>query len=304
MSLHPFITAMMASLEGRPALSAGSPDDARALVAAGRPALGDGPAMAEMKDVTIAGRSGPVPARLYLPSETLRGIIVYLHGGGWVVGTLDDYATYAKALAAAANCAVLLPDYRLAPEHPFPAGLEDTEDALRWTARGETGLPAGLPIVLAGDSAGANLATVAARRLLDEIPIRLQVLTYPVTACDFDNSSYAAHGAGLPLTRRDMEWFFEHYAPRQSWNEPDISPLAAANLAGMPETVLVTAEYDVLCDEGEAYADALRAAGVRVTQRRVEGVTHGFIRLHNLFDVARTELETVAADIVRAIETI
>jgi acetyl esterase len=124
---------------------------------------------------------------------TPRGVIVYLHGGGWVVGTLDDYATYAKSLAAATNCAVLLPDYRLAPEHPFPAGLEDTEDALRWTARGETGLPAGLPIVIAGDSAGANLATVAARRLRGEIPIRLQVLTYPVTACDFDNSRTAAH---------------------------------------------------------------------------------------------------------------
>jgi len=302
-SLHPFITAMLASLEGRPAISAGSPEDARALVAAGRQVLGEGPAMALTQDVAIPGRSGSITARLYRPVETPRGVIVYLHGGGWVVGALDDYATYAKALAAATNCAVLLPDYRLAPEHPFPAGLEDTEDAIRWAARGETGLPANLPLVIAGDSAGANLATVAARRLRGEVQIRLQVLTYPVTACDFDNGSYSAHGAGLPLTRRDMEWFFEHYAPRQIWGEPDISPLAATDLAGMPETVLVTAQYDVLCDEGEAYADALRAAGVRVTQRRVDGVTHGFIRLHNLFDVARTELETVAADIVRAIET-
>lgn len=303
MSLHPFITAMLATLAGRPAISAGSPEDARALVAAGRPVLGEGPAMARTQDVAIPGRSGSIPARLYRPVETPRGVIVYLHGGGWVVGALDDYATYAKALAAATNCAVLLPDYRLAPEHQFPAGLEDTEDAIRWAARGETGLPANLPLVIAGDSAGANLATVAARRLRGEVKIRLQVLTYPVTACDFDNSSYTAHGAGLPLTRRDMEWFFEHYAQRQIWGEPDISPLAATDLAGMPETVLVTAQYDVLCDEGEAYADALRAAGVRVTQRRVDGVTHGFIRLHNLFDVARTELETVAADIVRAIET-
>lgn len=292
---------MLAKMEGRPALSAGSPDDARALIAAGRSVLGAGPELERVEDIEIASAGATIAARLYVPSPKPTGIIVYIHGGGWVIGTPDDYDAYVRTLAAQTGCAVLFPDYRLAPENPFPAGLDDSEAAIRAAAGGIAGLPPSQPLVVAGDSAGANLATVAARRLRGEIAIRLQALSYPTVGCDFDTASYAAHGTGLPLTRRDMEWFFAHYAPREAWGHADISPLTADDLRGMPETVLVTAEYDVLCDEGEAYAQALRAAGVKVTQRRIDGVTHGFVRLHNLFDVAHAELETLSKDIVRAI---
>lgn len=295
MPLHPFIEALLKQLAGRPAFSDGSPDDARALVAAGRAAIGPGPAMLAVRDLAVPGRAGGVPVRLFMPTESPSGVIVYLHGGGWVVGALDDFDTLARTLAVESGCAVVLVDYRLAPEHPFPAGLEDGEDVLRWVARqGEATFGARLPIVVAGDSAGANLAAVAARRLRGEVEIVLQGLVYPVADSDFTTASYERHGEGLTLTRADMAWFFRHYAPPALWSSPDISPLRAPDLSGLPPALVVVAEYDVLADEGAAYAARLREAGVVVTERHVAGATHGFIRLHTLFDVARAEVEALA----------
>ncbi|WP_406857624.1 alpha/beta hydrolase [Alsobacter sp. KACC 23698] len=298
MTLHPFIAAMLEQLKGRPALSAGSPEDARAMVAAARAVIGRGPAMAGVRDIQIPTRAGSVAARLYRPSGAPAGMLVYLHGGGWVVGALDDYDALARTLAAQSGCAVLLPDYRLAPEHPFPAGLEDAVDAVLH-ARTLAGPEA--PLLVAGDSAGANLAVVAARKLRGEVALAGQVLIYPVADSDFDRPSYREFGAGLPLTRDDMVWFFRHYAPEALWTSPDIAPLRAAHdLAGLPPTLLVLAECDVLADEGRAFADALEGAGVQVARRKAEGVTHGFIRLHNLFDVAAREVEAVADFAARA----
>jgi acetyl esterase len=298
MTLHPFIAAMLEQLKGRPALSAGSPEDARAMVAAARAVIGRGPAMAEVREIQIPTRAGSVAARLYRPSDAPAGLLVYLHGGGWVVGALDDYDALARTLAAQSGCAVLLPDYRLAPEHPFPAGLEDAVDAVLH-ARTLAGPEA--PLLVAGDSAGANLAVVAARKLRGEVALAGQALIYPVADSDFDRPSYREYGAGLPLTRDDMVWFFRHYAPEALWTSPDIAPLRAAHdLAGLPPTLLVLAECDVLADEGRAFADALEGAGVQVARRTAEGVTHGFIRLHNLFDVAAREVEAVADFAARA----
>ncbi len=298
MPLHPFIAGLLEKMAGRPGLSDGSPDDGRATVAAGRAALGQGPDMVSVDEVAVPARAGSVPVRVFRPSAEPDGQIVYLHGGGWVIGTLDDFDTYARALAAASNCTVLLVDYRLAPEHPYPAALEDCEDAVRWAAA--DGPAARLPLVIAGDSAGANLATIVARRQKGAVPIALQVLYYPVTDCDFSTRSYAARGTGLPLTAKDMRWFFEHYAPAGLWADPDISPLRSEELAGSPPAVVVTAEYDVLCDEGEAYAERLRKAGVAVTRRRLDGSPHGFVRMHNIFELAGKELETVASEINQA----
>jgi acetyl esterase len=297
MALHPFIAALVDSLKALPALSAGSPDDARAFVAAGRARLGAGPALHRVENLRIAGQDGQVPARLYLPEATPHATIVFLHGGGWVVGALDDYDTYLRTLTARSGLAVLAVDYRLAPEHPFPAGLTDCHDVLVAVLAGAVpGLPAG-PVVVMGDSAGGNLATVACAGMAGRVA--LQVLYYPVTDHDFARPSYAAHGTGLPLTAADMAWFFLHYAPPTQWADPAISPLRHPDLSGHPPALVVTAEYDVLCDEGEAYADLLAQAGVAVTRRRVPGVTHGFIRLHPLFDGADAELTTIAADIRR-----
>ena len=301
MPLHPFIDAMLAKLAGRPMLSAGSPEEARAMVAAGRQALGAGPDLAVVRDIAIPTRSGSVPARYLASSDAPDGLLLYLHGGGWVVGALDDFDVYARTLAAESGYGVLLLDYRLAPEHPFPAGLEDCIDVLAACIEAKvTGVPVTSPLVVAGDSAGANLATVAIRKSARRDSVALQVLYYPVADCDFASSSYIAHADGVGLTAHDMEWFFRHYAPSELWSSPDISPLRAGDLPGMPPAIIVTAEYDVLCDEGEAYAAMLRKHGVPVTLRRLDGLTHGFVRLHNLFDVPMNELKAVAAEISAA----
>jgi acetyl esterase len=295
MTLHPFITALLGKMKERPALSAGTPADARAMVAAGRAVLGAGPALAEIRDLAVPTRGGSLRARLYRPEGSVHGLIVYLHGGGWMIGEIEDYDTLARTLAGESGCAVLLPDYRLAPEYPFPAGLEDAEDVLTYAARGTVELLGqSLPVVVGGDSAGANLATVALRRLRGSVEAVAQFLIYPVTDCDFERPSYGSYGAGLPLTRQDMIWFFRHYAPERFWSSPDIAPLRAGDLGGLPPALVTVAEYDVLADEGRAYADRLEQAGIRVTRRIAPGVTHGFIRLHNLFDTARDEVRAAA----------
>lgn len=304
MALDPFIVAMLAKLKsiGQPALSAGTPAETRAMLAAGRAALGAGPDMAKVRSLKIPTRSGSIDGRLFVPTADPAGLVVYQHGGGWVVGGLDDFETLARQLARLSGAAVLLTDYRLAPEHPFPAGLEDTEDALMWASDNvQDLLGRSAPLVVAGDSAGANLSTVAVRRLRGRVAAVLQVLIYPVTDCRFDTPSYQEHGEGLPLTRKDMEWFFGHYAPSGLHGTPDIAPLRADDLAGLPPAFVVTAEHDVLCHEGEAYAQKLAMAGVPVRSRRYEGVTHGFIRLHNLFGVAETAVSDVAEAIRDAV---
>ncbi len=297
MALNPFITAMLEALKDAPALSDGTPDAARAFVAAGRERLGSGPAMFCAEDREIPGRSVAVPARILVPKTDPDGVIVFFHGGGWVVGELGDYETYTRTLAQRTGFAVLSVGYRLAPEAPYPVGLEDCEDALNAVLTGKVpGVPKG-PVVVMGDSAGANLATVCCAGLSDPTAVALQVLYYPVTDHDFTRPSYRAHGTGLPLTATDMGWFFDHYAPREKWQDPSISPLRRADLGTLPPAIIVTAEYDVLHDEGEAYADLLEAEGVPVIRRRVDGVTHGFIRLHPLFDVADEELSTISENI-------
>lgn len=296
MTLHPFIAAMLEQMKGRPGLSAGTPQQARAMVAASRPVLGEGPALAEVRDLEIPTRGGAIKARLFRPGPSPAGLIVYLHGGGWMIGTLNDYDALARTLAAESGCAVLLPDYRLAPEHPFPAGLEDAEDVLvRAALAGEALIGTSLPLVVAGDSAGGNLATVAALKLRGHVALAAQILIYPVADSDFERPSYHAFGKGLPLTRQDMVWFFHRYAPEHEWTSPRIAPLRADDLTGLPPTLIALAECDVLADEGRAYADALERAGIRVARREAAGVTHGFIRLHNLFDVARDEVKAAAA---------
>jgi acetyl esterase len=296
MTLHPFITAMLEQLKGRPALSAGTPAEARAMVAAGRSVLGAGPELPEIRDLSIPTRSGAIRTRFYAPEGAVTGLIVYLHGGGWMIGAIEDYDALARTLAAESGCAVLLPDYRLAPEHPFPSGLEDAEDVLAYAARHmDDLLGRSVPIAVAGDSAGANLATVAASRLRGAVELAAQILIYPVADSDFERPSYHGYGAGLPLTRQDMIWFFRHYASEGLWPSPEIAPLRSDNLGGLPPALVTVAEYDVLADEGCAYARKLEQAGIRVTLRVAPGVTHGFIRLHNLFEVAREEVRAAAA---------
>ena len=284
MPLHPFVIKMMdaARAANRPALSGGSPQQARDLVASGRSGLGAGPEVGDVSDFKIPMRSGSVPARLYRSQNAEHGLTVYFHGGGWVCGTLDDYDILARNLVHHSDCAVLMVDYRLAPEFAFPAGLEDAEDAITWAAKElETLIGKRLPLAVGGDSAGGNLATAALNSLRGKVDCALQLLLYPVTDANTERSSYIEFGEGLPLTRSDMQWFFGHYAPKALWADPRISPLQHPSLAGSPPAWIATAEYDVLRDEGEDYARRLKEAGVHVELRRVEGLAHGFARLSN-----------------------
>ncbi|WP_368680285.1 alpha/beta hydrolase (plasmid) [Rhodococcus opacus] len=302
MTLHPFFAAVVARNAGGPSLSSGPPARAREMVSAGRAALGAGPQMADVEEISITTRGGALSARLLVPDGEVAGVVVYFHGGGWVVGSIDDFDTLGRELAKRSRCAVLLPEYRLAPEHPFPAALEDAEDAIIWAAESLLRrFGSSAPIVVAGDSAGGNLATVAIRRLRRRVDVALQVLVYPVTNANFDTPSYLDSSDGMPLTRDDMKWFFSLYAPAQFWPEADIAPIRSASLSGLPRTVVITAEHDVLRSDGELYARALQEAGVDVAYRQYPGTVHGFLRLHNHVDTSSQALSDIADAISDAI---
>lgn len=219
--------------------------------------------------------------KVLVPSSAPAGLIVYYHGGGWVVGTIEDYQPLCRELAAGTGCSVVIVDYRLAPEHLYPAAAQDAWRALEWAADAMaefTGRQA--PLLVAGDSSGGNLAAVVAQRsrAAGGPAIALQVLAYPVTDCDLDTESYREPENQLLLTRETMRWFWNLYVPdHPSRAHPGASPLREPELAGLPAAIVVTAEHDVLRDEGEAYAWRMRAAGVPVTLRRFTGQMHGFL---------------------------
>ncbi|MCU1503916.1 MAG: Esterase [Ilumatobacteraceae bacterium] len=266
---------------GGKALHEGTPDEARALSKAFAAMAGPAPAMARVEDHEVPVAGGSVPVRVLVPAQGARGVIVYFHGGGWVIGAIDEFETMARKLAERSSCAVVLVDYRLAPEHVYPVAVDDSYAALEWTAARleEIAGRADVPLIVAGDSAGGNLAAVMALRARDRNgpQIALQVLIYPVTDADFERPSYVDPENQLLLTRDAMVWFWDHYVPDAGRRcEPDASPLQATNLADLPPAVVLTAEHDVLRDEGEAYAERLRDAGVPVELKRHAGQTHGF----------------------------
>ncbi|WP_277962533.1 alpha/beta hydrolase [Pseudomonas sp. RIT-To-2] len=255
------------------------PVEARDVMASLRPDI-VGPPMLRVEEVQLSG----VRLRVLTPGTSVRGAILYLHGGGWVVGNLDDFDPFARQLAHQTGCTVVLVDYRLAPEFPFPAALDDIEQAARWVTDRRTelaGAPNG-PLIVAGDSAGGNLAAVFAQRAAQcgELQWALQVLIYPVTQADLDGPAYHDPHRQLLLSREDMRWFWDHYVPDVSQRtQVAASPLAAKDLRGLPPAVVVTAEYDVLREEGEAYAERLRQAGIAVSARCFEGQMHGFVTM-------------------------
>jgi acetyl esterase len=272
-----------AAAGGKP-LHESTPEEARALGAAFAALAGPEPEMARAEDHRVAGVDGDVPVRVLVPLQGARGVIVYYHGGGWVLGAIDEFDTLARKLAERTSCAVVVVDYRLAPEHRYPAAVEDSYIALRWVGEhlSEIAGTEDVPLIVAGDSAGGNLAAVMALRARDQggPPIALQVLIYPVTDADLDRPSYTDPENQLLLTRDAMRWFWDHYLPDESHRtEPDAAPLRAADLSGLPPAVVLTAEHDVLRDEGEAYAERLEEAGVPVDFKRHAGQMHGFFTL-------------------------
>ena len=260
-----------------------SPEEARGFGGAIAEMAGPAPPMARVEEHTIETGDGAFSLRVLVPKEDPPGVIVYYHGGGWVIGSIDETDTMARKLAERTSCAVVNVEYRLAPEHRYPTAADDCYAALEWTASHLQDIAgADVPVFVAGDSAGGNLSAVVARRARDRggPEIALQILIYPVTDADFDRESYVDPANELLLTREAMVWFWDHYVPDPAQrSEPDASPLQTDDLSGLPPAVVLTAEHDVLRDEGEAYAKRLEEAGVPVNFQRHKGQMHGFFTL-------------------------
>ena len=260
-----------------------TPEDARAYRAELAALNGPAPRMARVEDHTIEQPDGSFQVRVLVPIEPSVGVIVYYHGGGWVVGSMDESDTLGRKLAERTSCAVVLVDYRLAPEHRYPVAVDDSYAALEWTAEHMNEIAGGdVPLIVAGDSAGGNLSAVMAIRARDRNgpSIAMQVLVYPVTDANFDRPSYVDPENQLLLTRDSMIWFFDHYIPDVARRrEPEASPLHTPDLSGLPPAVILTAEHDPLLDEGEEYAQRLADAGVEVNAQRHKGQMHAFFAL-------------------------
>ncbi len=302
MSLDPQVQeflAEIAALEGPP-LESLSVDEARQACMLDAQTLGDPEPVGDVCDQRIPGPGGEIPVRIYRPLDSTSDglpVLVFFHGGGWVVCNVDTHDTLCRSLANAAGYLVVAVDYRLAPEHKFPAAVEDCYAATQWVAEAAEELGADRNrIVVGGDSAGGNLATVVsllARDAGKPLP-QMQILIYPVTDYNLNTASYLANGEGYNLTRNMMRWFFDCYlnseADGADWR---VSPLRVDDLRGLPPALVITAEYDPLRDEGEAYAARLADAGVPVTLTRYDGMVHPFIRRIHRFDKARDAFDQI-----------
>lgn len=251
-----------------------------------------------VRNLSIPGPRGEIPIRVYRPDARDVPVVVFYHGGGWTLGTLNSIDGVCRELANRADCAVVSVDYRLAPEHPFPAGVDDAVTALDWVVEHAAtfgGDPTRLGV--AGTSAGGNLAAVVAlhAREFDGPTLSRQSLLYPITNHAFDTDSYDENGDGPLLTRADMEWFWDHYlrSPVDGRN-PFASPLLADDLSGLPPATVVTAGRDPLRDEGIAYAERLDDAGVAVEHDHYPGMTHGFLSLTGDVTTADKAMDSVA----------
>ncbi len=260
-----------------------------------------GEPVAHVENRSIPGPAGAVPVRVYRAEgvATPAPGVVYFHGGGWVVGDLESEDNFCRALANRTDAIVVSVDYRLAPEHRCPAAAEDCYAATRWVADHGAAIGVdGTRIAIAGDSAGGNLTAVVALLARDRggPSLRHQVLIYPVADHDFETQSYRDNATGYLLTRASMQWFWSHYAPDEAQRRAvHASPLRAEKLVGLPPATVITAEYDPLRDEGEAYAARLREAGVATVATRYDGQVHGFVSLFDVFEQGKVATEQIAA---------
>lgn len=295
--LHPQAKVLLEQMKamGLPPLSSMTPVECREVMTA-MSANVPVPDIGETRDVVC----NDIACRLYRPvgssSTDALGVIVWFHGGGWVVGSVDGSDRTCRSLANASGCAVVSVEYRLAPEHPFPAAPDDCFAALRGVVASAAAL--GIDpsrIAVGGDSAGGNLAAVVALRARDEggPALLFQLLVYPVTDGSMTSESYTENATGFFLEKTDMEWFYDLYAgPRDHWQ---VSPSRATDLSGLPSALVITASHDPLRDEGEAYGRALANAGVKATVTRYPGVIHGFFSLTDPLDLARVAVAEAGA---------
>jgi acetyl esterase len=291
MPLDPQVRTYLDSIADVPPLYSYPVDEARAAYEAGVP-LTSGPAddVASVENRTLPGPQGPIPVRIYESGE-VRGTFVFFHGGGWVVGNLDTHDVMCRAIARRAGCRLVSVDYRLAPEHRYPAAVVDTWAALAWHLHASDG-----PVAVGGDSAGGNLAAVCAVRARDRgFPLAVQLLLYPALDPRMDTATYREFADGYRLTRAGMEWYWGHYLGDESRADPEVNPLLQADLSGVAPAFVTTAEFDPLRAEGEAYAERLREAGVPVSLKRYEGLIHGLYTLAGVVDRVAEAYDDAAA---------
>jgi acetyl esterase len=291
---------------GRPPYHQLSPKEARQMFRDTRPAsTPPAPQIGPVRDIAADGPAGPIPLRIYRPaavSDSQRlPALVFFHGGGWVIGDLETHDVACRQVTAEAGVSVIAVDYRLAPEHKFPAAVDDAWAATRWIVAhaDELGIDA-TRLAVGGDSAGGNLAAVVALLARDAgTPrISLQILTYPVTDLLTESQSYADLADGYMLTRESMRWFKAHYlAKAEDAADWRVSPLRAPSLAGLPPALVITAGYDPLGDEGEAYARRLREAGVTVDAVCFGGMIHGFVPMGGLIETAFRAVTLIAGSL-------
>ena len=264
-----------------------SPEEARAnMLARPRP---EGPEVAKVEDRTIANGNFQVPVRIYTPAGSGPfPVLSWFHGGGWVLGNLETADATARHLAVGAGCVVVSVDYRLAPEAKFPVPFDDCYAATQWIVQNAASINVDPSrIAVGGDSAGGNLAAGICLAAKDRggLPIAFQLLVYPVTAVDFSTGSYKQNADGYLLTMDGMKWYWNHYLSSDAdASNPYAAPLAAKDLSGLPPALVITAEFDPLRDEGEAYAKKLQDAGVATTATRYDGMIHGFFGMSAVLD--------------------
>ena len=310
--LHPQARALLRMIEekGVPPTHTLAPVEARAFYRERRTfTQPDPPQVASVRDLQAPGPAGPIPLRSYrpagAPADAVLPVLVYYHGGGWVIGDLDTHDVLCRQLCNLSGCAVVAVDYRMGPEHRFPAAVDDALAATRWVRSQARELkldPARLAV--GGDSAGGNLAAVVALAARDtgDLPIVFQLLIYPATDQRRGWPSHAANGQGYLLTRESMDYYHDHYIadPAQDldWRA---SPLLHANHAKLPPAFVVTAGYDPLRDEGLQYAHKLSEAGNRAALVNFERQIHGFITMGRVIDEANVAVQLCAAQLKQAL---
>ena len=271
---------------------------------AGIPKLvGEGPPVARVEDFEIPVERASILARLFVAQANPEGVLVYLHGGGWVVGSVQEFDALCRELAVRTGYAIIAVNYRKAPEFPFPVPVDDSWTALQWVAEHAERLFGGsLPLLIGGDSAGGNLAIAMTLRARAAGWPRLaaQVLIYPVTDCGMQTPSYLDVANQLSLTKEAMQWYWEHYIPEPATRAlPEASPLRVSDCSGLPCAIVLTAEHDVLRDEAEEYVARLRAAGVVVSHQRFTGQMHAFLMMGDVLPGSAAGLEFIRTELSR-----
>ena len=308
MPIDPAAQMILDAFAALPALGTMDPVPTRELFEASAAPIDPIP-MESVEDRVIPGPGGDLPIRIYSPFGKVFGapgpVMVFFHGGGWVVGSINDHDRMARRLADDIGCVVVSVGYRLAPEHKYPAAADDSYAATEWVAANAASLNVDPDrLIVCGDSAGGNLATVVALRARDENgpKVAYQLLIYPVTGTPYDGrASYVRNGEGYLLTKLSMEWFTDHYArSTDDHSDPYFAPINAKDLSGLPPAHIITGEFDPLCDEGEEYGARLLGAGVPTTMKRYDGQIHAFMSQDILIRAGR-EAFLDAARQVRAV---